>query len=194
MRTLIFIISLIFTNHLFAQDYFVVVRKNDNQNYRYPEEVKINIFDKNGTKTVVEKGYAITVEGDYTVEVEVPWREEPEIIKSEGGMLEIFVLPEDSWKYERSKQNESYNNYDQGTKPKLERKSVEQSGITDDRFNLLLVFNNGTVFSVNDGKAGAWQDGDSLRVENTYLVHSPDGLLEASFDEKTGETWWVWEL
>lgn len=159
----------------------------------------MNLFDAEGNKTSIQKNDAITVEGDYTLEVDVPWSTKKDVITSDGGILEIFVLPTDIRDQEQKvvyyeapeKIDNSQHVYD---KPSLENKELCTSNKNKNLLNLLLVFDNAVVFKYEDGQARAWQNGTEIKVTNKYLVQTSDGLLKVSFDPKDGETWWVWEL
>ena len=182
-----------------AQDLFVIIKKNNQQSIRYPENVTMDLFDNLGNKRRIKKNDAITVQGDYTLEIDVPWSEKNDIIESEGGPLEIFILPVDIRgkeleMFDRQKNDHQNNSNKSLAKPRLEKKELKKSNVHIDQLNLMLVFDNGVVFKYEDGIIKAWEDGVEIKVTNKYLVQTSDALLKVSFDPKNGETWWVWEF
>ncbi|MDP5077847.1 MAG: hypothetical protein NWQ19_07120, partial [Nonlabens sp.] len=62
------------------------------------------------------------------------------------------------------------------------------------RKDLLAVFSNGLVYSLNKDGARAWYNGNEIEVQKTYFVQTPEGLLKVSFNAETGEFWYVFEL
>lgn len=79
---------MIITEIAMAQDYFAIVKKADDTTFRYPSKVNMTLTGSVGDVKLITAGEAIDVTGDYTLEIEVLWREKPEIIKSEGKRLE----------------------------------------------------------------------------------------------------------
>lgn len=59
--------------------------------------------------------------------------------------------------------------------------------------NVLLVFNNGVVFRYFDGEARAWENGDEIAVEGSYLVYASAATLKISYNPENGEIWYVAE-
>ena len=195
MKFVLYILAFFLTQLLNAQDYFALVVKNHDTTYNYPENAEITIIDSVGNKTKIEKDDAVTLEGEYTLSIVVPWKKEPEILKSDGGVLEIYMLPEErrNWTPEVDHRSET-TWYDTNTNtPSLERKEILFSKKNPDRYNLLAVFNNGLVFKYEDGAVRAWLDSEEIEVTNHYLVETPEGLLKISFDPKDGEFWYVFE-
>ena len=100
MKTLIvsiaFLLSILFCN---AQDYFEVVVTSQETTYNYPENSLLTLTDEDGSSRKIDKEDYIKVTGNYTVTVDVPWSETPDIIESNGESLEIRKLPESDYKY-----------------------------------------------------------------------------------------------
>ncbi len=178
-----------------AQDYFVVIVKNEKTTYNYPKDVAFTIIDGEGNETKFEIDEAFTFQGDYTLSIQVPWSAEPELITSEGGKLELFVLPEERRNWTQKDEDKSKTVwYDQrSNKLGLERKEISVSQKDAEHFNLLVVFNNGVVFKYEDGTVRAWLNNKEVNVTNHYLVDTPEGLLKISFDPKDGEFWYVFD-
>ncbi len=197
MKTTLTIIVLLCAYFSTAQDYFSIVVKNDKTTYNYPKNAQITIINELSDSTLIKKDEALTLKGDYTLSIETPWNPERETITSDGGILEIFVLPTErrNYAYHRNPaiitQYETSNN---NSKPSLERKEIMRSNNESENYNLLAVFTNGLVFKYDDGKVRAWLDNKELKVTNHYLIQTPDGILKLSFDPRDGEFWYVFEI
>jgi hypothetical protein len=196
MRFLLLLLALLFNYLVSAQDYFALVVKNDNTTYNYPENAIITVIDSMGNKTNIGKKEGITLKGNYTLSIATPWKKEPEILKSDGGVLEIFILPSERKNWTPEVDNRTVTTrYDTNpNKPSLELKEILVSDKNPNHYNLLAVFNNGLVFKYEDGDVRAWLDNEEVEVTNHYLVKTPEGLLKASFDPKEGEFWYVFEI
>lgn len=196
MKLILLITALLTSQLSISQDYFAVVVKDDQTTYNYPANVDMILVDEHGDKKKIKKGEALTVNGNYTLSIAVPWKEQPEILSSDGGTLEIFVLPVENREYEYGEKwvrQESTEKEELANKAILERKEITISKSSPDNYNLLAVFRNGIVFRYNGGQARAWLNGKEIEVTNRYLVQSPDGILKISFDESTGEFWYVFD-
>lgn len=196
MRIILLLLSLFLSYFVSAQDYFALVVKNDKTTYNYPENVEITVIDSVGNKTTIKKDDALTLKGDYTLSITTPWKKEPEILKSDGGVLEIFVLPIErrNWTPELNQKSETVWYEHKDDSPSLERKEIMYSKKNPERYNVLAVFNNGLVFKYEDGTVRAWLDNEEVEVTNHYLVETPEGLLKASFDPKNGDFWYVFDI
>ncbi len=197
MKLSIIILLLSTMNLLTAQDYFAIVTQDNDTHYHYPPTVTMTLIDQDGKERIIENNQAVDVSGDYTLNIDVPWSKDPEIIKSKGGRLEIFRLPTDIRKqkeYNAIEIKEYKTESIDSSIPQLQRKELFESLQNEGEFNLLLVFNNGLVFRWFDGLARAWQDGEEIDVTNRYLVQTNNGLLKVSFDASDGETWWIWDM
>ena len=196
MKIILLLLSLFLSYFVSAQDYFALVVKNDKTTYNYPENVEITVIDSVGNKTTIKKEDAVTLKGDYTLSITTPWKTEPEILKSDGGVLEIFVLPIErrNWTPELGQKSETVWYEPKDDSPSLERKEIMYSKKNPERYNLLAVFNNGLVFKYEDGTVRAWLDNEEVEVTNHYLVETPEGLLKASFDPKNGDFWYVFDI
>ncbi|MGB5944011.1 MAG: hypothetical protein WBG71_14100 [Leeuwenhoekiella sp.] len=199
MQNLIITITLFICSLTFGQDYFTIVKKNDNVSYNYPKNVVMMLIGPDGQQLTLSNEANIDVTGDYKVAVYVPWRDTPEIIDAEGGQLEIFKLPAEELKaraYTEEKSgttsSEKYRHH--SNKPKVEQRTITPSESKPGRYNLLVTFTNALTFKYEDGVARAWQNGDELEVKNKYLVQTPEGLLKLSFDPSDGETWWFFDI
>ncbi len=198
MKTLIYLFIFSICIHAYGQDYYTIVKKNDEITYNYPKNAQITLIDKNGKEKIINGEEAIDVTGDYTLSIVVPWNDAPEIIKSNGGRLEVFVLSNIYASDYNERKNKTYKKEiktykkSYGSKPYLTNKEItqkEKNGV----YELLAVFSNGLVFKYSEGKAWAWINGDKVPVTNHYLVESPEGLLKLSFDPKDGEFWYVFD-
>lgn len=196
LKILFYILALLIGEYVIAQDYFAVVVKNENTTYNYPESAEFTLIDESGSQTILGKNESLTLEGDYTLSIKTFWKPSPEIIKSEGGKLEIFILPMERRNWTQNFENGSqivwYDKHEE--KPSLERKEIKLSKVNLKSYNLLAVFNNGLVFKYEDGVVRAWLNGKEIEVTNQYLVQTPDGLLKASFDPYDGEFWYVFDI
>lgn len=65
---------------------------------------------------------------------------------------------------------------------------------TDKGYDVSLEFNNGVIFYYRDGKAEAWQNGKTLKIENKYLIYTELGILKLSYNPKNKEIWYVFEF
>lgn len=195
MRIILLAFALFLSYLVSAQDYFALVVKNDATTYNYPENAEITVIDSLGNRTRIGKNDAVTLKGDYTLSIATPWKKKPEILKSDGGVLEIFILPSERKNWTPALDNNTVTTrYDVNpNKPSLELKELMISDKNPNLYNLLAVFNNGLVFKYEDGNVRAWLDNEEVEVTNHYLVQTPDGLLKASFDPKDGEFWYVFE-
>ena len=195
MKIVTLLIALLLSEFITGQDYFTVVVKNENTTYNYPESAEFTVIDESGSQQILGKDEALTLEGDYTLSIKTPWKSAPEIIKSEGGKLEIFILPVErrNWtqNFENGSQKVWYDKRE--TKPGLERKEIMLSKANPKNYNLLAVFKNGLVFKYEDGVVRAWLNGKEIEVTNHYLVQTPDGLLKASFNPTDGSFWYVFD-
>ncbi|WP_299123813.1 hypothetical protein [uncultured Winogradskyella sp.] len=194
----IFLILLTSFECSIAQEYFVFIKKNDAESFKYPENVVMNLIDENGNSRLIRKNDAITVNGKYTLEVKFPLSETMEVIKIDGGTLEIFVLQIDIRKMETYEvENESKEKYDdikiKSNTPHLVSKEITKSETIKDRYNILLVFEGGLVFKYDDGDARAWEDGDEIKVSEAYNMLTSKGILIISYNPETSEVSWVWE-
>ena len=196
MKIVLLLLALFLSYFVSAQDYFALVVKNDNTTYNYPENAEITVIDSTGNRTKIGKNDAVTLKGDYTLSMATPWQKEPEILKSDGGVLEIFILPAERRNWTPELDNRTVTTrYDANpNKPSLELKEIMLSDKNPNLYNLLAVFNNGLVFKYEDGNVRAWLDNEEVEVTNEYLVKTPEGLLKASFDPKNGEFWYVFEI
>ena len=196
MRIILLLLSLFLSYFVSAQDYFALVVKNDNTTYNYPENAEITIIDSVGNKTKITKNDAVTLKGDYTLAIATPWKAKPEILKSDGGILEIFVLPLErrNWTPTIDEKSETVWYEPKGDSPSLKRKEIMYSKKNPNRSNVLAVFNNGLVFKYEDGNARAWLDNEEVNVTNHYLVETPEGLLKVSFDPEDGAFWYVFDI
>lgn len=179
---------------LHAQDYFTIVVKNDSVTYNYPENSIIEVIGSTGKKSIVKKDEALTLKGDYKLSITVPWRTDPENITSDGGMLEIFVLPKSSSRAIIEKpwsRSEHYPEKKHTEKPSLTRKELTKSDTLQDAFNILVVFSNSLAVKYEDGVIRAWQNGDEIILENPFIIETSEGLLKFSFDSQNGEFWYV---
>ena len=193
-----------------GQDYFALIKKNDQITYNYPSNVSITLIDAEGNRRPILKDDAFDVTGDYTVEIEVPWKDGAEIVKSDGGRLELFILPEaeqqrrNFWYETRKSEEVTYNGKTyanpealdaaMAAKPVAVKKTITKSDLNPGTYNLSLVFSNNLIVRYDSGKISAWQNGKTLNVKGNYLVQTLEGLLKLSFEPKTGETWWVFEI
>jgi hypothetical protein len=195
MRIILLLLSLFLSYFVSAQDYFALVVKNDNTTYNYPENAEITVIDSVGNKTIITKNDAVTLKGDYTLSIATHWKAKPEILKSDGGILEIFVLPVErrNWTPEIDENSETVWYEPKDDSPSLERKEIMYSKKNPERYNVLAVFNNGLVFKYEDGNVRAWLDNEEVNVTNHYLVDTPEGLLKVSFDPEDGAFWYVFE-
>jgi len=197
MNTLIFYIILFFTITVCtAQDYFAVVTKNDATTYRYPATATFKLLDAEGIAQPIDKGDAVTVTGDYRLLVSVPWKETPDVITSDGGTLEIFIL-KNNWSATttapaKAKTSVNYTVNDR-SKPRIERKVVTPSAKNPETFNLLLVFTNGFVFSYTDGDTRAYENGAELPIEGSYVMTGSNETLKLSYHPRSQELWYVFE-
>ncbi|WP_281542558.1 hypothetical protein [Maribacter aestuarii] len=196
MRIILLLLSLFLSYFVSAQDYFALVVKNDNTTYNYPENAEITVIDSVGNKTMITKNDAVTLKGDYTLSIATPWQTEPEILKSDGGILEIFILPVErrNWTPEIDENSETVWYEPKDDSPSLERKEIMYSKKNPERYNVLAVFNNGLVFKYEDGNVRAWLDNEEVHVTNHYLVETPEGLLKVSFDPEDGAFWYVFDI
>ena len=196
MKIILFTMALLINYLVSAQDYFALVVKNDDTTYNYPENAEITVVDSVGNRTKIGKNDALTINGDYTLSISTPWQNEPEILKSDGGVLEIFVLPAERRNWTPAFDDTSETTwYDANpNKPSLERKEIMLSNKNPDSYNLLAVFNNGLVLKYEDGQVRAWLNSKEVEVTNHYLVQTPDGLLKASFNPTEGVFWYVFDI
>ncbi|PIB23585.1 hypothetical protein [Maribacter sp. 4G9] len=196
MKIVTILLTLLLSQFMTGQDYFAVVVKNENTTYNYPESVEFTLIDESGSQQILGKDAALTLEGNYTLSIKTPWKSAPEIIKSDGGKLEIFILPMErrNWtqNFENGSQTVWHNKHEK--KPGLERKEIMLSKANPKSYNLLAVFNNGLVFKYEDGVVRAWLNSKEIEVTNHYLVQTPEGLLKASFDPVDGEFWYVFDI
>ena len=190
MKTIVLILIGLTVTSVYGQDYYAVVKKNDDVTYNYPETAKFTLIDSYGNTTAIEKDDAIDVTGDYTLSIDVLWKSKPEIITSNGGRLEVFILPTNYKYFKHYKKTDFYER--DGLKPTLETKEITQTK-KDAPYNLLAVFSNGLTFKYSDGAARAWLNGEEVEVTNKYFVESPEGLLKLSFDPTDGEFWYVFD-
>ena len=203
MKLYIYICVLLFTAKGFGQDYFAIVKKNDSVTYNYPPYAKIKLIGPDGKTKIIGKDESIDVRGDYRLEIDVPWRDEPEIIEAEGGLFEIFVLPQNirdkngDYYAEKSVERERHKVRTDAekvnSKPRVTYRDVTESKQNPGQYNLLIVFDNDMVFRYNNGEARAWQNSDEIAVTGKYLVKGKKFLLKISFDPKDAETWWVFD-
>ncbi|MEL6809979.1 MAG: hypothetical protein AAFP76_01440 [Bacteroidota bacterium] len=193
---LIYGMSLLAFAAMNAQDYFTVVKKNDNITYHYPESAILTLYDAEGNGRKINKGDAVAVSGDYRVEIDVSWKDKPDVIKSEGGLLEVFVL-ENTWnggsEDQRSSGFTTLNSTKSRPKPVLERKEITPSEKLTGRFNALLAFSNDMVFTYRDGEVKVYEDGVLLEVDGVYIAKGKNETLKLSYDPKKGKFWYVFE-
>lgn len=179
-----------------AQDYFAVVKKNDNLTYNYPASASFTLVDADGSKTTIQKDDAVTVSGDYRLEVVVPWKDTPDIVTSDGGQLEIFIL-ENSWEESQTNTARSTRYTFDATKdyekPQIEKKTITASTTYPGTYNLVLVFTNGLVFRYVDGIARAYENGHELPIAGAYVVAGTEDTLKLSYNPKNQELWYVFE-
>ncbi|AGC76069.1 hypothetical protein LX97_00744 [Nonlabens dokdonensis] len=198
MKTLIYLFIFSICMSAYGQDYYTIIKKNDDITYNYPKDAQITLIDENGNEKIINNEEAIDVTGDYTLSIVVPWSKKPEIIKSDGGRLEVFILSNIYANGYNKRKNKAYkkeiSTYEESSSPQpyLTKKEItqkEKNGV----YELLAVFSNGLIFKYSDGIAWAWINGDKVPVTNHYLVESPEGLLKLSFDPKDGEFWYVFD-
>ncbi|KQC33012.1 hypothetical protein AAU57_06525 [Nonlabens sp. YIK11] len=196
MKILILILASFVATSVFAQDHYAVVKKNDEVTYNYPESSVFTLEDPAGNKRLLEKDDAIDVTGDYTLYIENYWSNEPEVIKANGGRLEVFILPNnyrnEVKEYYSKKVSHEHQNANYDKKPTLETKEITQSK-KGAPYDLLAVFSNSLIFKFSDGKPRAWLNGNEVAVTNRYLVQSPEGLLKLSFNPSNGEFWYTFD-
>ncbi len=73
------------------------------------------------------------------------------------------------------------------------KKQVFPSTLDPGKLNLILSFNNGIVFTYIDGVAQAQLGEEKLAIKGNYIVSSPKGTANISFNPSSGEVWYDFE-
>lgn len=181
---------------LHAQDYFALVKKNDSVTYHYPENTTFTLFNETNEATNIEKVDAISVTGDYRIEADVYWKETPDVINSDGGTLEIFVLKQNhdkNYKYKSKSITQVYDAFKDYKKPQLEKKTITPSEKIEGTYNALFIFTNGMVFTYTNGDASAYENGEEITIEGKYVLIGKEQTLKLSYNPKNKEVWYVFE-
>ncbi|MDC7993803.1 hypothetical protein [Altibacter sp. HG106] len=194
MKTVLFTLLCITPLLSWSQDYFSIVQRNGSVERNYPKNVIMRVISEDGTKTAMSGVEAFEVTGNQALEIEVPWRDAPEVLQAKGDTLAVFVLPADRWNTASYNKRMTRTTYPENTsesesaKPTLTFKEVMQ-----DENVRLYGFSNGITVRFDNSTVRAWQDGTELKVTNRYLIYGTDYLLKLSVDPEREDTWYVFE-
>ncbi|MEM6271398.1 MAG: hypothetical protein AAF998_18325 [Bacteroidota bacterium] len=91
------------------------------------------------------------------------------------------------------KQSQEFNVYGAYVGGIRAKKSLRPSTQRDNAYNVTLTFDNGLVFTYEDGAVEASMDRKPLEIQGKYIIVTPDGTAKISFDPESGELWYVFD-
>lgn len=189
MKSQITLAALFCTQIVLAQDYYSISNAGGNLTMYYPRTVVFEIVDGDSARAINAKDIEQPITGDFMLSIQVPWKSEKEYLNTGREQITISKITHTEHSKGRSK---SVNPSPDITPEEISR-SVENSSTFAGRKNLNIRFSNGLTFSLQEGKVEASERGIVLPVQGNYLVRYSEGLLKISFDQETGETWYVFE-
>lgn len=191
MKLNITLIALLLTSLAFAQDYYAISTNNGAVTINYPSNTTLEITDEKGTREMNPVDIEERLEGNFTVAVSVPWSAEKEVYNLERESISIELI--DDHTDQEEKAEKVYSNPSHENPPKEIHREVVKNSKNPKLYDLEIAFSNDLTFKITDGKAVAFQNGATIDVKNKYLVYYAGGVMKISFDQTTGETWYVFE-
>lgn len=203
MKTILLITVMMLSQMLLAQGDYLKITLDENREINYPGDLKFQILDEQGRELVNQDSIQEEYEATEEVKLKIftTWNEKPDVftLKPENSVqIARYDYKEDRErnKMSYSTYDESWYDYQQGDWNNDQEKvrpvqKVFMQTADGKQNNATIKFNNGIVFSYQDGVASFTRNGKELEYTGRYILTTEKGQLKISYNPYNTEFYYV---
>ncbi len=168
---------------------YLKISPTKSESISYPPSTPFELKNKNGFLVLKnnDQPKSFSIDEEYTLTVYPTYKKGIDTFQLSSGMLEL-VNKESNYANGLSKNNYTYESNGLSMSSEITKSTLKESD-----FNAKVVFSNGIIFHYEDGKFYAKQNKENLDIKGKYLIYFEGGVIKLSFNQKSGEIWWVFE-
>ncbi|WP_378172732.1 hypothetical protein [Aquimarina sp. SS2-1] len=176
--------------------YYLQIVLNDGTNVSYPPGTGFLLENKNGnnilnpSKLIELRSYKINNEN--TLYVFPTYKTTPDVYDITEGTLYMKLAEYiDKKTTNQNRVKDKVKNISSNNVSLLKKRFFDYSD--ENGYDTSIEFSNDVIFYFRDGKAEAWQQGETLKIEGKYIIYSKLGIIKLSYNPFNKEIWYVFE-
>lgn len=199
MKTTIYIFGILFCFILAPihgqENRYLKITIDDEAVVNFPPNTRFRLEDKKGKGLLnldrLEELGSFEISQEVKLNVFSSWKPEPDVFEFKSGRLSLESPRLLAYGDPKKENNHNNAKSQYGDPIGISKKRLIPN--TDGSNDLRLEFTNGIIFYFKDGEASAWLNGETLSIEEKYIIESPLGVLRLSYDPYSTVIWYVFE-